>query len=360
MTGGGTGGHIYPLLAVREALLDDQAAVEVRYLGARGGPEERLALQHGLPFVGIPAAGVRGLAPWRAAANLGKLAAGVVGALREVRRFAPDAVLVTGGYVSAPAVLAARLAGRPVVICLPDMEPGLAVRLLARLASVVTVSFEEVARRLPPGKAVVTGYPVRRAFRQGTRRAARERLGIGAGERLVVVFGGSQGARSINSAVLGALKGLLELAHVWHITGSADHERVRSSLPEPATCAQGRYRIYSYVENELADFLRAADLVVARAGAATLGELPAAGVPSILVPYPHAGGHQAVNATYLKDRGAALVIEDVDLSQRLLPTVRDLLQDSQRLESMAMAAARLARPAAAAAIVAQLRRAAEG
>ncbi len=359
MAGGGTGGHVYPLMAVLEALRESHPGAEVHYLGRSQSIEERVAGGQGLTFCAIPAGGVRGLAPWRAAANLGKLAVGLARALRKVRSFQPDAVLVTGGYVSVPAVVAAWLARRPAVVCLPDMEPGLAVRLLARLAVAVTVSFDEVRAALPPEKAVVTGYPVRRAFFEGDRAGARQRLGIAPDARLLVVFGGSSGARSINEAVLASLPGLLELGQVIHLAGALDFERVRAAWLGLATCARERYRIYSYVENEMADLLRAADLVVARAGAATLGEFPAAGVPSVLVPGSFAGGHQAPNATYLKDRGAAAVIADEDLREQLLPTVRGLMADPVRLAAMAAAAARLARPEACRTILAELERAAD-
>lgn len=384
LAGGGTGGHVYPLLAALEAVPE---GTQVLYLGRSDSVEERLAAKHGVPFCPMPAAAVRGMAPWRLVANLAKVVAGVGHALRAVRRFDPDAVLVTGGYVSAPAAVAAWLLRRPLVVCLPDMEPGLAVRALARLARRVTVSFPEVQRTLPAGKTVVTGYPVRAAFASGDGGAARERLGVAPGERLLVVLGGSSGARNINNAVLGALPGLLELARVVHITGKLDYERVcaaaeakcggeacactsppaeqhSSANASPlrqdvlATCADGRYRIYSYVENEMADLLRAADLVVARAGAATLGEFPAAGVPSILVPGSFAGGHQALNATYLRDRGASVMIEDDRLAEQLLPTVKELFDNPQRLAEMAAAAGRLANPQACRAIVAELQRAA--
>ncbi len=359
VSGGGTGGHVYPLLAVLEALHEADGQVAVLYLGRAHSVEERIATGHGVEFHAVPTGAVVGRAPWRIAANLGQVALGVRRSLQEMSRFRPEAVLVTGGYVSVPAAVAAWLARRPLVVCLPDMEPGLAVRLLARLADRVTVSFDEVRGTLPARKVVVTGYPVRAAFQDGDRAAAREHLGVGADERMLVVLGGSSGARHINEAVLDVLPRLLDLAVVYHITGPLDYERVLAAWQGLDTCVRGRYRIYSYVEKDMAGLLWAADLVIARAGAATLGEFPAAGVPSLLVPGGFAGGHQTVNATYLRDRGAAVILEDAALPGRLLPTVRELLEDSQRLADMASAARRLARPGACRAIVATLERAAE-
>ena len=359
VAGGGTGGHVYPLLAVLETLREVDPGVEVLFLGGRGNIEERLAQQAGVPFSAVPVGAVVGQGPVRLAKNLVSLVGGVGSALGQVRRFAPDAVLVTGGYVSVPAAVAGWLARRPVVVCLPDMVPGLAVKALARLATAVTVSFPEVQQALPSGKAVVTGYPVRVVLERGNRAEARGRLGLTAEDRVVTVFGGSRGARSINNALLAALPEILPQACVLHVTGTGDYDRVRAQWQTLETCVQGRYRIYSYVENEMADLLWAADLVVARAGAATLGEFPVAGVPSILVPYPYAGGHQRLNATYAMDRGAALMIEDEELGERLLPTISALLADPDRLNRMAQAARELAKPGACRAIVHELQRAAE-
>ncbi len=359
VAGGGTGGHVYPLLAVLETLREVDPRVEVLFLGGHGNIEERLAREHGVPFSAVPVGAVVGQGPVRLAKNLVSLAKGIGSAMAEVRRFAPDVVLVTGGYVSVPAAVAGWLAGRPVVVCLPDMMPGLAVKGLARLATTVTVSFPEVQRTLPAGKTVVTGYPVRPLLEQGNRLDARDRLGLPAAESVVTVFGGSRGARTINDALLAGLSALLPQAHVLHVTGTLDYDRVRTRWQALDTCARERYRIYSYVENEMADLLWAADLVVARAGAATLGEFPVAGVPSILVPYPYAGGHQRLNATYLRDRGAALIVEDADLGEQLAPAINAVLADPQRLSQMAQAAKGLAKPGACRAIVRELQRAAE-
>ncbi len=358
VAGGGTGGHVYPLIAVLEALAPGRE-VEVCYLGRSDSIEERLARGKGLEFYAIPAGGVRSMGPWRAMTNLAKLAAGFGRALGQVRRFRPDVVLVTGGYVSVPAALAAWLNRRPVVVCLPDMEPGLAVRVLSRLAVAVTVSCEEVRGRLPAGKAVVTGYPVRAALVQGDREKARARLGLTPAEPMILIFGGSSGARNINEAALGALEGLLQLGKVYHIAGPLDYARVQAVWQGLDTCARARYMIYSYVEEMMPDLLWAADLIVARAGAATLGEFPIVGVPAVLVPGSFGGGHQEPNASYMRDRGAAVVVEDAELRDRLLPTVRELMEDGERRARMAAASRRLARPQAAAAIVTELQRAAD-
>ena len=358
VAGGGTGGHVYPLLAVVEALRRQTHDAQVLFLGRPESVEERLARKEGLPFGAIAAGAVRGKGPVRATLSMLRVATGTRAALRAIGRFEPEAVLVTGGYVSVPVAVAARIARRPLVVCLPDMEPGVAVQLLARLAQTVTVSFDEVRKLLPAGKAIVTGYPVRAAFFVGQRAEARQRLGLAQDRRVLVVLGGSSGARSLNEAVAGALPELLELGTVCHITGALDWERVRARREALDTCVREQYRIYSYVEDDMAHLLRAADLVVARAGAAILGELPAVAVPSLLVPGDFAGGHQATNARYLERCGAADVLADSELPVQFVTRVRGLLENPARLAAMAEAAGRLARPNACAAIVAELARAA--
>jgi UDP-N-acetylglucosamine--N-acetylmuramyl-(pentapeptide) pyrophosphoryl-undecaprenol N-acetylglucosamine transferase len=259
-------------------------------------------------------------------------------------------LFVTGGYVCVPVTLAARWAGIPTLIYLPDMRPGLAIKYLSRFADRVAVTAPPAARYFRPGQAVVTGYPVRRELFERDQAEARKRLGLTRGEDglpVLLVFGGSQGAHSINRAVCDGIEALLGAAQVIHLSGPRDagwtRER-RASLPEPL---QARYHLYPYLHEEMVDALLAADLAVSRAGASTLGEFPAAGLPAVLVPYPYAGAHQWDNARYLVEAGAAVAIADADLGKALIPTVLDLLSDYSRLAEMRQAARSLARPDAA-------------
>ncbi|MFN3761576.1 MAG: UDP-N-acetylglucosamine--N-acetylmuramyl-(pentapeptide) pyrophosphoryl-undecaprenol N-acetylglucosamine transferase [Anaerolineae bacterium] len=365
MAGGGTGGHVYPGLAVLQAL-KEMGPVEVLYVGGQGSVEERLVARAGLPFAGIPAGGLHGLAPWRAARNLVRLARGFLAALRLGRRRRPDALFVTGGYASVPVALAARVLRVPILLYLPDIEPGLAVRFIARLATRIGATVEDSRAFLPAHKVVVTGYPVRPEFAGIERTAAREALGLPDGERVLLVFGGSTGARSINQAVIENLEALLEVAHVVHVTGERDWRWVESSArllgPHPtpsgfaatgggAAAGGGggvRYHPYPYLHGAaMGQALAAADLAVCRAGASTLGELPYFGLPAVLVPYPYAWRYQRVNARWLASRGAAVVLEDAHLKEELVPTVRSLLEDPARLARMREQALALARPDAA-------------
>jgi len=305
-------------------------------------------MRAGLPFEGIEAAGVRGMGPRRLARNLLRLARGFFQTRRIIRRFRPDVILVTGGYVSVPVTLAGRLARVPIVIILPDVVPGLAIRFLARLADRVTVSFEGARQYLPAEKVVVTGYPVRAALYTADRDAARRRLGLNPALKTLLVFGGSSGARRINQAVAAVLEGLLDLAQVVHISGRLDFERLQTRRAVLPGTLKTRYYLHTYLHDEMPDALAAADLAVSRAGAATLGEFPAVGLPAVLVPYPYAGAHQHENAAILAEAGAAVVIPDAELTgERLLAVVQELFDDAERLAQMRANARRLAQPEAA-------------
>ncbi|MDH7490203.1 MAG: undecaprenyldiphospho-muramoylpentapeptide beta-N-acetylglucosaminyltransferase [Anaerolineae bacterium] len=350
---------MYPALAVAQALLADGHGDEVWYMGRGNSIEQTLAERAGLPFAAVPAAPVRGTGPVRLALNVANLVRGTWRAASILRRLRPDAIFATGGYVSVPVVVAGWLRRIPSLIYLPDMEPGLAVKALARIATRVAVTAEEAARHFRAGKVIATGYPVREEFAALNRDTARQRLALTDG-KVVLVFGGSRGASALNKAVEAALEDILGMAELVHVCGEGDYEALsarRASLPADK---QARYHLFAYL-HDLPAAMVAADLVISRAGASVLGEFTAAGVPSILVPYPYAGQHQMTNARYLADHGAAIVIENERLGADLLPTVRELLADDTRREAMRESARRLARPNAAQALAQVLRSlAAEG
>ena len=313
-----------------------------------------------MPFVSISAAPIRGRAPWTVVRNLIQTLAGVRQALREIEDFRPEAIFVTGGYVSVPVVVAGWLRQVPILIYLPDIEPGLAIRALSRLARRVAVSVEESQRYFPARKTTVTGYPVRSELLTADKREAQKALDLDEGLKTLLVFGGSRGAHSINLALSKVLGRLLDVCQIVHICGRLDAQWVEGQRAELPARPRARYKAYAYLHEEMAQALAAADLVVARAGAATLGELPALGLPSILVPYPYAGRHQELNANYLVSHGAAVKIDNADLEKKLLPTVMELLGNEERLIRMGERARRLARPRAAQHIAQELRRLSAG
>jgi UDP-N-acetylglucosamine--N-acetylmuramyl-(pentapeptide) pyrophosphoryl-undecaprenol N-acetylglucosamine transferase len=358
ITGGGTGGHVYPALAVLQAL-DRNAEHTVAWVGSAEGQglEQDIVSRQGIPFLTVRCGAIRGAGPGGALRGAANLARGIFDALRVLRRFRPDVVLSTGGFVSAPLVIGAWLRRCPCLIYLPDIEPGLAIRHLSRWADRVAVSFEQAGDHFPPNKVVVTGYPVRQELLTMTQEDARRALGLTEGADadlpILLVMGGSRGARSINRAVQQVLPELLSLARVIHISGQADFDdlhRVARSLADNSRC---RYHLHAYLHEKMGAALAAADLAVARAGAATLAEFPAVGLPAILVPYPYSGQFQDANAAFLAERGAAVVLPDDELA-RLLPTVQELLNDPSRRAAMSAAARRLSRPDAATAIIAEL------
>lgn len=348
IVGGGTGGHVYPALAVTQALqaTDRDTPVDLTWVGGIGGMEADLVARAGLPFRGIPAGGVHGVKGVQALRNGWALVQGVFAALRLVQEERPDVMFTTGGYVSGPVAAACRLRGVPILVFLPDIEPAQSVRFVARIAAQVAVSVEDSLGYLPGKRGIVTGYPLRASFKRWDRDAAREHLALDPEAPVLLVFGGSRGARSINRSLQAHLAELTELAQVVHVSGELDWPEVATARKALPDAVQARYHAFPYV-HEMGAALAAADLVVCRSGAAVLAELPYYGLPGILVPYPHAWRYQRVNAAWLSERGAALVVDDADLRETLLPMVRMLLADASRRAEMADAARSLARPDAA-------------
>ncbi len=343
---------MYPILAVLQHLDDAGApSTEICYVGNASGIEAKLAARAGLPFEGISTASFHGASPWTVPRRLVGLARGTAQCLALMGDFRPQAVFATGGYVCAPAILAGWISRVPSLIYLPDLTPGWAVKLLGRLATRVAVSVDSSIDSFPPRKAVVTGYPVRRELFGTDKAACRRRLDLKEDQKTLLVLGGSQGAHTINLAVSRILEELLGLCQMVHLSGEQDFPWLLSRRDELPAALSQRYRVYPYLHEEMIFALGAADLAVARAGAATVGELPALGLPGILIPYPHAGRHQDLNAQYMVENQAAVKIDDHRLENGVLrQTILGLLKDDDRLAALAQGARRLARPDAASSV----------
>ncbi len=348
-----------PAASRAEPAADRSPGVEFCYVGEAGGVEAELAQRAGIPFRAIATGQVRGQPLPVALKSLWRIGRGIAQCDAILAAFRPDVALLTGGYVAAPVAWAAWRRRVPILIYLPDVTPGAAIRWTSRLATAVAVSFEEVTRYFGD-KAIVTGYPVRQELFTTERNAARAALGLTDDLPVLLVMGGSRGARSINRALQRSLSALLPHCQIMHISGTLDWPEVadRAAAITPAELA-ARYHPYPYL-HEMPLALAAADLVVARAGAATLAEFPAVGLPAILVPYPYSGQHQDANAAYLADRGAAIVVKDDELDEQLAPTVLALLAAPERMAAMSRATRALARPDAAAAIARVLYQLASG
>jgi UDP-N-acetylglucosamine--N-acetylmuramyl-(pentapeptide) pyrophosphoryl-undecaprenol N-acetylglucosamine transferase len=324
------------------------------YVGVRGRLDDSIVGKAGLPFAAVRAGPLRVGSPLGALRGIADLALGSLQAWRLLGRYQPDAVFATGGYGSVPVGVAARLRCRPLLVYLPDIRPGWAVRLLSRLATHIAATNEQALAELPAGKAVAVGYPVRQRFWAASREEARGQLGLPADEDVLLVSGASQGAHSLNLAVAEQLDELLDVCHVLHLAGRVDETELRARREALPEAERARYHVFGYLE-EMADAMAAADLAVLRAGASVLGELPASGLPAVLVPGVYEGGYdQRANARYLEDQGAAVVLEN-DRLERLNEVVRELLSDDARRRAMGEAARRLAQPEAAGRIARMLR-----
>ncbi len=330
---------MYPALAVADALAAERPGVALSFVGSRDGMEHALVTQAGLPFWGVSAGPLHGVNPARMSASAAKLAWGLAQAQRLMRRLKPNAVFLTGGWASVPVALAAWMRRVPVVAFVPDVEPGLTLRLVGRFAVRIAATVAETARYFKrPGRVVATGYPLRPALMAATRAAGRAHFGLDDARPALLVFGGSRGARSINRALAGALAALLaDGVQVLHISGRLD-------WPELEAAARKGYSAFPYLHGrEMGLALAAADLAVSRGGAGILGEFPFFGLPAVVVPYPHAWRYQKVNADWLVSRGAAVLLRDEALAADLLPTVRGLLGAPGRLAAMRARAEALAR-----------------
>ncbi len=348
---GGTGGGIYPALAaVTELKAAGAGEEDIMWIGTKGEMEETLIPRAGIRLETISGGPVVGV-PWGTRArNAGKLARGIGTASGHIRRFRPNVMLMTGGYVAAPVAIAARRHRVPIVIYLPDVEPGSSIRLVVPLARRIACTTEGSQAFVPVEKMVVTGYPVRpdvRAATSLTREEALARFDLTPARPTLFVFGGSRGARTINRALMAALPDLLTEIQVIHISGTLTWPEVEANAATLPENLRAYYRPYPYLHDEMGPAFRAANLVLARAGASMLGECPAFGLPSVLVPLTFAWRYQKVNADYLTERGAAIQLTDESLADTLRPTVRDLLFNREKLARMATAAVALDRPDAA-------------
>jgi UDP-N-acetylglucosamine--N-acetylmuramyl-(pentapeptide) pyrophosphoryl-undecaprenol N-acetylglucosamine transferase len=343
---------VYPALAVLKILESEVQAV--LWVGGKGGMEENLVTRADVPFTAIPAAGVHGVGLRALPRNLLQLGRGTLAARRILSTFKPDVIFFTGGYVAAPMAVAGRK--RPILLYVPDIEPGLALRFLARFANVIALTAPDSLRYFNPRtRMAVTGYPTRPELGHWERDAARQRFGLSPDLPVLLVSGGSKGARTINLPVLQNLSALLSLAQVIHITGSPDKAAADSACAGLPGELRQRYQVYEYLHEEMGAALAAADLAIGRAGASTLGEYPLFGLPAILVPYQYAWRYQKVNADYLQRHGAAVLLEAGQLERQLLPTVSQLFADPERLHAMRQAMHSLAKADAAAQIAGLLR-----
>jgi UDP-N-acetylglucosamine--N-acetylmuramyl-(pentapeptide) pyrophosphoryl-undecaprenol N-acetylglucosamine transferase len=339
-TGGGTGGHVFPGIAVYQTLAEKLDA-DMFWIGSRGGMEKRILAAYNIPCVGIPTGKLRRYLSLKNFFDLWRVLAGIFHSLFILLARRPHLLFSKGGYVSVPPVLAARALGIPVVTHESDFDPGLATRINSRCAAKILVSYPETARYFSAPlrkKVVVTGNPVRAAILAGDAARGKEIAGCAPGTPLVLVLGGSLGSAAVNRLVVAIAKDLCRRAFIVHQTGTPLSVADRDAIP-----VQG-YMARPFFYEELPHLLAAAALVIGRAGANTLWELAAAGKPSVLIPLPGktSRGDQIRNARVFEEIGAAVVLpEESARPVDLLAIVENLLDNKERLHVMGEAARRI-------------------
>ncbi len=361
ITGGGTGGHVLPALAVIDELRGRGALAELIWIGSREGVERRAAEEAGIRFVAIPTGKLRRYLSLRNLTDSARVPFGVLAARRALTAFRPDVVLSTGGFVSVPAVVAAHGIA-PVLTHEQTAILGLANRINAKFADVLAVSHrqtEQLAGRLHR-HVVVTGNPIRVGLTTGDGSRALQIFGFDPAIPVVYVTGGARGASPVNQRIAALLPSILDQTQIVHQTGplsanadAGNLSQLRETLPETV---RQRYAVVEFLRDELPDVYAAADLVVGRAGAGTIAELAYVGLPAILIPLPGArGDEQILNARVLGDAGAAAVLAQSDATpERLQMEILALLGDPVRRTRMAVAARTVARPDAAARLADEL------
>ena len=344
LAGGGTGGHLYPAIAIADAVRSIDKDAAVLFIGTKGRIEERVVPERGYDLALIWISGVRRSFSFATALVPLKVVTALVQSFMHIRRFKPDVVIGTGGYVSGPPVYVATLLGIPTVLQEQNSYPGVTTRLLAARVQQVHVMFERTKRFLKrQDNILMSGNPVRKTIGSVTRADAAARLGLDPAKQTLLVTGGSQGAASMNAAVLDVMPALAEAdMQVLWLTGPRDAEHIKAAVAAMPSAPEGT--ILPYLER-MEDAFAVADLMVSRAGASTLAEIACAGVPSVLVPLPTAAGdHQTENARAMVEAGAAVLCTDATARTALRPLVMELFSDAARRTRMGAAARSIAKP----------------
>jgi UDP-N-acetylglucosamine--N-acetylmuramyl-(pentapeptide) pyrophosphoryl-undecaprenol N-acetylglucosamine transferase len=354
LAGGATGGHLYPALAIADKITRRNPESEILFIGAEKEVGSEIIGSSGYALRRIPARGFDRKNVLKNAGVLADLARSGVRIRRIIDEFRPDAVIGTGGYVGGPVIREASRKGVPTFIHEQNVLPGVANRMAARYADQIFVAFEESRGHFPGGRRVtVTGNPVRRGFITAGAMDYRSKLGLGEKNMAILVFGGSQGAERLNEIVSDMLVGIPETGvfDIFFITGRRGYYAESRKLTEAGVMGRGRVRLIDYTE-AIHEYYAASDLIVSRSGALTVSEIAVIGRASILVPSPNVtGNHQYYNAKTLADRGAAIIVEEKDLSPRLLADELLRLRGArEQLNAMSRAAAAEGRPGATDAI----------
>lgn len=345
LSGGGTGGHIYPAITIAREILKVESA-EILFIGTPNGMESKIIPEEGFKFSSIPVAGLKRKFTLDNIRILAQATGSLFKAKSILNQFKPDIVIGTGGYVCGPILMAAALSGIPTLVQEQNVIPGVTNKILNRVVDKVALGYEEARSRFPkPEKCVYTGNPIRPDVISAQRAESRKRLGIASDAFMVLITGGSRGARTINRAMIGVHKHFKENSDIclYHVTGSLEYDKIVQELGVTDGKSYGKSsRIIKY-EYDMPSALAAADLIICRAGAVSLAELAARELPSILIPYPYAAGdHQTFNArVFVKAEAAKMIVDKYVTEKELIQDIDDLRQQPGTLEWMSEAAKKI-------------------
>ncbi|MFW6305988.1 MAG: undecaprenyldiphospho-muramoylpentapeptide beta-N-acetylglucosaminyltransferase [Bacillota bacterium] len=357
ITGGGTGGHIYPALAVAKSLINKNW--EVLYLGSKGGLEGEIVPAEGIDYNEVDVAPLPRKITFDLFSSIYKTTKGYFQARKYIKDFQPDIVLGTGGYVAGPVVLAASMFRIPTIIHEQNVYPGFTNRLLSRKVDLVALNFADAEKyfsKKVKARFETTGNPIREVILNTEKEKSIKELGLDSYKKTLLVFGGSQGSMSINNAMIDVYKYFAKNddIQIIHITGKNNYIGIMEKMKDVGIelANNDNYKIMPYLK-KMEYAYAVADLIVYRAGATGIAEITASGIPAILVPYPHAAGnHQEYNARTLEKHNAAVIILDEELNgQVLIENIEKLINDNKTLEKMSVNSKKIARPDAAKNIV---------
>ncbi|AZR73036.1 undecaprenyldiphospho-muramoylpentapeptide beta-N-acetylglucosaminyltransferase [Anoxybacter fermentans] len=347
ITGGGTGGHIYPALSIAEGLKKEFDNPEILYIGTRSGLEKEVVPRAGYPIEFIQASGLSRKISFDNLKTLLRTLYGVGQSIVIIKRFKPDLVIGTGGFVAGPVMLAAILLGKSTLIHEQNAYPGLTNRLISKYVDHIAISFEESKKYFKGKKITHTGNPIRKEILTRTRNEGYKNLQLDRNKKTLLVFGGSGGAKSLNQAMLDFYKFIQKNPdfQLIHVTGKRDYKEHLKEIKERGIELSPRIRIEEYLY-QIEDAYAVADLIIGRAGAITLAEITARGIPAILIPFPYATeNHQEHNARTLEKKGAARVILDHQLTgDKLAEMVNEIFSTQGLIKRMKEASLKLGRP----------------
>jgi UDP-N-acetylglucosamine--N-acetylmuramyl-(pentapeptide) pyrophosphoryl-undecaprenol N-acetylglucosamine transferase len=333
LTGGGTGGHIFPLLAVAKKIKEKRPEAEFLFLGPAGKMEKDLMAESGIPLKGITCGKMRRYFSFSNFTDFFKVPVGILQSLWFLLAYMPDVIFSKGGYASLPVVLAGWIYRIPIMIHESDSVPGTANSILGKFSDAVAVSYPQAEEYFPPSQVVLTGNPLQEDIDQGDAQKAREKFSLVESKKVIFVLGGSQGSQIINEKILEVLPELLSKYQIIHQTGEQHIESVKKHSGELGIKIErdGYYPIANYANEDLRDILKVANLVISRSGANSLSEIAANGKPAIFIPlFGSANNHQKMNAYSLAKVGACIVLEENNLGKNIfLKNINELMENQE-------------------------------